>query len=53
MEKLTPKAYIVGPKKIQEITEINPPQNLQELQNYIGLVNYLNSFSPRLAELTV
>ena len=28
------------------------PQNLQDLPNYLGLVNYLNRFNPELADLT-
>ena len=49
---LTPSGYKVDPVKVQAITEMKPPQNLQDLQSYLGLVNYLNRFSPTLAELT-
>ena len=42
----------VDPKKVKAITEMKPPQNLQDLQSYLELVNYLNYFSPKLAELT-
>ena len=49
---LTPEGYKVDPKKVKAITEMGPPKNLQDLQSFLGLVNYLNRFSPRLAELT-
>ena len=42
----------MDPGKVRAVTEIKPPQNLQELQSSLGLVNYLNRFSPILAELT-
>ena len=37
---------------MQGITEMKPPENLQDLQSFLGLVNYLNRFSPALADLT-
>ena len=40
------------PKKIQAITEMKPPENLQDLQSFLELVNYLNRFSAALADLT-
>ena len=49
---LTPSGYKVNPGKVQAITEMKPPQSLQELKSFLGLVNYLNRFSPTLAELT-
>ena len=49
---LTPHGYKIDPQKIQAITEMKAPQNLQDLQSYLGLVRYLNRFSPKLADLT-
>ena len=49
---LTPAGYRMDPKKVQAITEMKPPENLQDLQSFLGLVNYLNRFSPALAGLT-
>ena len=41
----------MDPKKVQGITDMKPPENLQDLQSFLGLVNYLNRFSPALADL--
>ena len=49
---LTPQGYKADPKKIEAVLEMKLPQNLQDLQSYLGLVNYLSRFSPRLAEIT-
>ena len=46
---LTPA--VQDPKKVQAITEMRPAENLQDLQSFLGLVNYLNRFSPALADL--
>ena len=50
---LTPAGCKMDPKKLQAISEMRPPENLQDLQSFQGLVNYLNRFSPALAYLTV
>ena len=50
---LTPVGYKIDPKKVQAMSEIKPRENLQDLQSFLGLVNYLNRFSPALADLTV
>ena len=42
----------MDPKKVQAITELKPPENLQDLQSFLWLVNYLNRFSLALADLT-
>ena len=49
---LTPQGYMIDPQKIKAITEMKAPQNLQDLQSYLGLVNYLKRFSQKLADLT-
>ena len=49
---LTPAGYKLDPKKVQATTEMKPPENLQDLQSFLGLVSYLNRFSPALADLT-
>ena len=37
--------------KVQAISCIPPPLNKKELQSFIGMVNYLSKFTPRLSEL--
>ena len=49
---LPSEGYKVDSKRIQAITEMKPPQNLQDLQSYLAIVNYLNHFSLKFAELT-
>ena len=49
---LTLSGYKIDPKKVQAVSEMKPPENLQDLQSFLGLVNYLNRFSPTLADLT-
>ena len=36
--------YSPDPEKIQGITEMTPPQMKQELQSFLGAVNYLQTF---------
>ena len=38
--------------KLQAIKNIQTPQNAKELQTLLGMVNYLNRFSVKLAEIT-
>ena len=37
--------------KVQAITNMPQPVNKKELQSFIGMVNYLSKFTPRLSEL--
>ena len=38
--------------KIQAIVKMPPPCNKKEVQSFIGMINYLTKFSPRLTELS-
>ena len=38
--------------KIQAIVKMPPPSNRKEVQSFMGLINYLTKFSPRLTELS-
>lgn len=40
------------PEKIKAITQLNPPKDVKELRHFMGMVNYIMKFVPRLAELT-
>ena len=41
------------PKKSKAILEMKRPENQEELQSYLGMVNYLSRFSPYIAELFI
>ena len=38
--------------RIRSIKELKQPNNIKELQSFLGMLNYLRSFIPNLAELT-
>ena len=40
------------PKKIAVVKRMNLPQDVETMRSFLGLVNYLNRFSPHLAELS-
>ena len=39
------------PKKIEAVRRMELPQDVETMRSFLGLVNYLNRFSPHLAEL--
>ena len=40
------------PKKVQEITEMTAPKDKQQLQSFLGMVNYMGTFIPNLSHHT-
>ena len=50
--RLTPDGIRVDPKMIEAIIQMDPPQNVANLQSFNGMVNYLKKFSPVLSELS-
>jgi len=40
------------PAKVAAINDMSPPSNKGELNTYMGMVNYLSKFAPRLSEIT-
>ena len=50
--RLTPEGLRPDPEKIKAIVDMKPPQSLQALQSFNGMVNYLRRFSPFLTELS-
>ena len=40
------------PKKIEAVKRMELPQDVEMMRSFLGLINYLNQFSPRLAELS-
>ena len=41
------------PSKTDTITKMSVPQSLTELRGFLGMVNYLDKFTPNLAEVTI
>ena len=50
--RLAPDGIKVDPKKIEAIVQMDPPQNVANLQSLKGMVNYLKKFSPVLSKLS-
>ena len=50
--RLTPEGLRPDPEKVKTIVDMKPPQSVQALQSFSGMVNYLNRFSPVLTELS-
>ena len=42
----------IGPSKTEAITEIPEPRSVNELQRFLGTVNYLGKFNPDLVKHT-
>ena len=49
---VTEHGLVPAEDKLQAIKNIQTPQNAKELQTLLGMVNYLNRFSVKLAEMT-
>ena len=49
--RLTPEGFKSDPEEIKAILANQPPQSIQQLQSFSGMVNYLKRFSPVLSEL--
>jgi hypothetical protein len=49
---LTPEGIKIDPDKVRAIQEMHTPSNKQELESYLGLVNYLKRHSYQLTHLT-
>ena len=50
--RLTPDSINMDPKKIEAIIQMDPPQNVANLQSFNGMINYLKKFRPVLSELS-
>ena len=44
------KGLSADPKKIEAMKRMEIPQDVETMRSFLGLINYLNHFSPRLAE---
>jgi len=43
----------IDPKRIEDIVKINHPRNINELQSFIGRINFLRRLIPNLVELLI
>ena len=48
----TTDGYKPAEKKISAIVKMPPPNSKREVKSFIGMINYLTKFSPRLTELS-
>ena len=49
---LSSKGLEPDPDKIAAIVDLTPPRNAQELQSFLGMINYLSRYTPDLATIT-
>ena len=52
LEILIPQGVMPDPKKVDVIKRIQAPQTKQELQSFLGMVNYLCKFIKDISQLT-
>ena len=50
-ETYTTQGHKPSDTKVKAITEMPKPENLKDLQTFLGMMQYLSKFSPRIAEL--
>ena len=50
--RLIPEGFKPDPEEVKAIVDMKPPQSIQTLQSFSGMVNYLKQFSPVLTELS-
>ena len=46
----TPEGFRPDKNKIKAVRNMPPPKNLADLQSFMGMINYLNRFSPIIAQ---
>ena len=51
-ETYTTQECKLSDTKVKVITGMPKPVNLKDLQTFLGMIQYLSKFSPRIAELT-
>ena len=49
--KVTSNGLKVDPEKVKGITSMTRPKNLAELRRFMGMLNYMSKFLPKLAEV--
>ena len=49
---ITPDGLKIDPKKVEAILSMEAPTDLKDLQSFLGLVKYLNRYSPNLVQIS-
>ena len=49
---LSKEGLKLDPKKTQAITEMSKPQNIEELQQFLGMVTYVSKFIPNYSQIS-
>lgn len=49
---LSGKGVSITKSRVRAISSMKPPRNFEELRSFLGKVNFLNSFIPRLADIS-
>ena len=49
---ITPDGLKIDPKKVEATLSMEAPTDLKDLQSFLGLVKYLNRYSPNLAQIS-
>ena len=50
--KITKDGVLPDENKIKAITEMKSPENVKSLKRFLGMINYLSKFMPRLTDET-
>ena len=48
---ITSQGLKTDPEKVRAVTELQPPKNIHQLRQHLGLINYIAKFLPRLSEV--
>jgi hypothetical protein len=51
-QSLSKEGIQADPEKTRAIAEIDTPQTVSDLRRFLGMVNQLGKYSPRISELT-
>ena len=49
---LTENGIQIDKKKVEAISKMDPPNNVKELKMFMGMVNYVQKFLPKISEWT-
>ena len=49
---LSSEGLLIDKTKVEAISKINPPNNLKELKMFMGVINYVSKFLPKISDRT-